>query len=48
MSNSQLDPGAEQRTLLAEERTFLSWIRTGIACIGGGVAFERLLVMQEV
>lgn len=49
-----LDPGAEQRTLLAaernllaSERTFLAWIRTGIACIGGGVAFERILDFQS-
>lgn len=47
------DPDSEQRTLLAvqrnqlaAERTFLSWVRTGIACIGGGVAFERILAFE--
>ena len=51
--NDDLDPGSSQRTLLAvqrnqlaTERTFLSWIRTGIACIGGGVAFERILAFE--
>lgn len=37
---------AVQRNQLAAERTFLSWIRTGIACIGGGVAFERILAFE--
>jgi putative membrane protein len=48
-----IDPESAQRTLfavqrnqLAAERTFLSWIRTGIACIGGGVAFERILAFE--
>lgn len=51
--NYELDPGAEQRTLLASERnqlaaerTFLSWLRTGIACIGGGIAFDRLFAFE--
>lgn len=52
--SEDVDPGSNQRTLLAvqrnqlaTERTFLSWIRTGIACIGGGVAFERILAFES-
>lgn len=34
---------AIERTKLANERTFLSWIRTGLSCVGGGVAFIKLI-----
>lgn len=34
---------AVERTKLANERTFLSWIRTGLSCVGGGVAFIKLI-----
>ncbi len=46
MSEEQRTLLAVQRNQLAAERTFLSWVRTGIACIGGGVAFERILAFE--
>ncbi len=38
---------AIERSQLAYERTFLSWLRTGLGCVGGGIAFVRLLAFRS-
>lgn len=37
------DPLAEERTLLANERTYSGWVRTALACEGVGLGFHAVM-----